>query len=127
MRPILTVFNAVFSAASETGTTYHRLPDQNAQYPFIHVHRSNVVHENTKAEERGALYQSVSLWGLENQRLQLDTINEALHRQLKRIRQYGDYYLRVRNINEEVIHDNTTGSFLLHYHMTIEFTFNKRS
>ena len=127
MRPNLTVFNAVFSAASKIGTTYHRLPDKNAQYPFVHVHRSNVVPEHTKAEERGALYQSVSIWGLENQRLQLDTINESLHRQLKRIRQHGDYYLRVRNINEEVIHDNTTGSFLLHYHMTIEFTFNKRS
>lgn len=127
MRPNLTAFNAVFSVANKIGTTYHRLPDQNAQYPFIYVHRSNVVPEHTKAEERGTLYQSVSIWGLENQRLQLDTINEALHSQLKRIRQYGDYYLRVRNINEEVIHDNTTNSFLLHYHMTIEFKFNKRS
>lgn len=101
------------------------LPPEGTPYPFVYLGDTTSDDRSTKTQINGLVYQTIHVWS--NTPKNRGTVSEMLFEIKKLCRIIGEtqtFSWSVRNINQRIIPDNTTGTPLLHGVLEIEFYFS---
>lgn len=75
------LFDYFFAWSQQQGyDTYTRLPDSSASYPFVIIGGSQQVSGGTKTSINGNIYQTIDVWGNEDQRLVVSQMTDRFFR-----------------------------------------------
>ena len=91
------------------------LPPENTPYPFVYLGNSQQTDEENKSAVFGSVHQQIHVW--HNNPKQRGTVSAMLldiKTVLRKIGHTANFAWTVRNINQNILADNTTKTPLLH-------------
>jgi len=125
MSPQLQVFNAVYAIAERLGyDAYDYLPAADAQLPFVYVGEQFDNDLRTKTSIYGRVQQRVHIYHSYKKRREITTMIDNLKREFRNLKRTKNFYVTVKNINGQIITDNSTAEPLLHGIIEVEFQFH---
>lgn len=102
-----------------------KLPPEGTPYPFVYVADFRQRDTDTKSQVIGSVYPTIHVWhGNSKQRGTLSSILMDIKGICRRIKRTNNYGWLVRDINQNIINDNSTKRTLLHGILTMEFKFS---
>lgn len=101
------------------------LPPKDTPYPFIYLGDSQLIDEVNKTAVFGSVLQTIHVWH-NNPKQRGVVSNMALNIKTvcRQIKHTSNFAWFVRNINQQIIPDNTTNQPLLHGVLEVEFIFS---
>ena len=121
MTPTHALFRRLFAISKAKVDTYDFLPDAKSAYPFVYIGENNGT-ESPNKDLLGRIRQTVHLYGLREDRANLDDISAYLENEVKRAQDGYDYHLHHASTSKQIIPDNTDVQPLLH--IVLDFTFD---
>lgn len=121
MTPTHALFRRLFAISNIRVATYDFLPDAKSAYPFVYIGENNGT-ESPNKDLLGRIRQTVHLYGLREDRANLDDISAYLENEVKRTQDGYDYHLHHASTSKQIIPDNTDVQPLLH--IVLDFTFD---
>ena len=101
------------------------LPPEDTPYPFIYLADSHLTDDANKSAVFGNVYQTVHVW--HNSPKQRGTVSKILldiKKTARRIDKTDNFSWFVRNIDQRILADTTTGIPLVHGVLELEFKFS---
>ena len=121
MTPTHALFRRLFAISNIRVATYDFLPDAKSAYPFVYIGENNGT-ESPNKDLLSRLRQTVHLYGLMEDRANLDDISAYLESEVKRAHDGYDYHLHHASTSKQIIPDKTDVQPLLH--IVLDFTFD---
>jgi len=101
------------------------LPPDGTPYPFVYIADFRQRDTDTKTQVIGSVYPTIHVWhGCAKQRGTVSSILMDIKGICRNIRRTNSYGWLVRNIEQNIINDNSTKRTLLHGILTMEFKFS---
>ena len=101
------------------------LPPDGTPYPFIYLANSRQTDEENKTAVFGRVQQTIHVW--HNDRTQRGTVSKMLldiKTVCRGITSTDNFSWTVRGMDQEILHDNTTKTPLLHGYLSVGFGFS---
>lgn len=101
------------------------LPPENTPYPFIYLGDSQLVDDINKSAVFGNAYQTIHVF--HNNPKQRGTVSKMLldiKHTARKLEHTLNFSWDLRNVNQNIIPDTTTGAPLLHGVLSLEFKFS---
>ena len=126
MDPQQEIFMAIRESLSEGYEVYDAgLPPEGTPYPFIHLGETVLNDGTTKSALFGNVSQTINFWSNDlKKRGSFSEMMRVAKKKCRNISRTKNFGWMVTNINETVLHDDTTSSTLLHGILIIEFRFS---
>lgn len=103
MTPNHALFRRIFAIGKVRVDTYDFLPDAKSAYPFVYIGENNGT-ESPNKDLLGRLRQTVHLYGLREDRANLDDISAYLESEVKRAHDGYDYHLHHASTSKQIDH-----------------------
>lgn len=101
------------------------LPPEGTAYPFIYLADSIQTDSPNKSAVFGSVHQTIHVWSNNPEnRGKVSSILLAVKRTCRGIEHTANFAWMVRNIEQRILHDNTTKEPLLHGILEVEFKFS---
>ena len=97
------------------------LPPANVPYPFIYLDTSQQIDEYTKGTVIGTVSQSVSVWHSYEKRGSVSNILLQIKDICRKLNETKNFKWYVRNVDQQILPDNTTSTPLLHGLLDVTF------
>jgi len=125
LSPQQQIFNEVFKVCLSLGyDTYDYLPANEAKYPFVFVGEQFDSDIATKTIIYGEVQQRIHLYHDHKRRGDLTTMMSNIKRELRKLKHTNNFYISVKNINSQILPDNSTAQALVHGIIEVEFQFH---
>ena len=120
------IFTKVKTTCLNLGySTYDYLPMENVPYPFVFVGEDSSTDMPNKTAIHGAYNLTIHVYHNDyKKRGTNSTIMMNIKQALRELKSTQSFYVSVRNINDQILTDNTTNIPLLHGVIDVEFYFN---
>lgn len=120
------IFSAVLIDLEEQGYDVYDgfLPPEGTPYPFIYLGDCRLIDDENKSAVFGNVFMTIHVW--HNNPKQRGTVSQmllAIKNTCRMIEHAGGYSWSVRNVNQQIIADDTTGTRLMHGVLEVEFKF----
>src|SRR5699024_4673997 len=92
--------------------------------PFVFVGEQFDQDRNTKSVIFGDVQQSIHIYGTIRQRSQITQMINAIRYELRKLKKTKHFHVTAKQINGQILQDNTTSQPLLHGLVEVAFTFN---
>lgn len=101
------------------------LPPKNTPYPFIYLGDSQLTDETNKTAVFGNVFQTIHIWhNNAKQRGVISSMALVIKTVCRQIDHTSNFAWFVKNVNQQIIPDNTTSQPLLHGVLEVEFKFS---
>lgn len=126
MSPQQEIFVAIKGICVSLGyTVYDYLPPDGVAYPFVFVGEQYSNDRANKSAVFGTVNQTVHVYHNDYKKRGTTTnMMDAIKAEVRKLKSTPHFYVRVRNISDQVLTDNTTATPLLHGVIEIELQFN---
>src|SRR5690625_629730 len=115
MSPQQQIFNEVYKVCLSLGyKTYDYLPADEVAYPFVYVGEQFDQDTATKSIIYGNVQQRIHLYHDYKKRGDMSQMMNNIKRELRKLKHTKNFYITVRNINTQILPDNTTAQSLVH-------------
>lgn len=119
------IYDAVFKTCLDLGySTFDYLPPDKTKLPFVFVGEQFDQDRNTKSVIFGDVQQSIHIYGTIRQRSQITQMINAIRYELRKLKKTKHFHVTAKQINGQILPDNTTSQPLLHGLIEVVFTFN---
>lgn len=101
------------------------LPPENTPYPFVYLSESQLTDTEMKGAVTGTVYQVIEIWHSSPEKR--GTVSEMLLqvKQICRKTEHTENFAwLIRNIDQRILPDTSTGKPLLHGRLEVEFKFS---
>ena len=128
MDPQQELFIELLSRIKELGYDVYdgALPPDNTPYPFVYLGDNQLVDDNgNKSAIWGNVFQTIHVWSNKPyERGNLSSMLLAIKQVCRKAQKTTHFNWSVRNINQQILPDNTTKQPLLHGVLNVEFAFD---
>lgn len=126
MSPQQEIFTAIRGICTTLGyTVYDYLPPDGTAYPFVFVGEQFSNDQANKSAVFGTVNQTVHIYHNDyKKRGTTTTMMDAIKAEVRKLASTPHFRIRVKNISDQVLPDNTTATPLLHGVIEIEMKFN---
>ncbi|HLT85875.1 MAG TPA: hypothetical protein VKZ62_00065 [Georgenia sp.] len=119
------IYDAVFLISTNLGyATFDYLPANQVAYPFVFVGEQSDQDLRTKSGLYGNVQQTIHIYHSYRRRRELTNMMNALKLECRKLKRTENFYVVCKNINGQVMLDNSTSEPILHGIIEIEFTFH---
>jgi len=101
------------------------LPPEGTPYPFIYLGDSQQIDQATKSDIVGSVHQTIHVYcNNPSNRGILSNVLKTVKYVCRTIEETGSFGWYVKNLNQRIIPDDTTGEALMHGVIDVEFHFS---
>lgn len=125
LSPQQQIFNEVYRVCLALGySTYDYLPAKEASYPFVFIGEQFDQDRANKSTVTGNVQQTIHIYHDYRRRGDVTSMMNAIKRELRKLKHTRNFYINVRNINSQILPDNSAAQALLHGIVEVDFHFN---
>lgn len=127
MDPQQELFTALLLQLQELGYDVYDtfLPPEGTPYPFVYLADNHLVDDANKTAVFGNVFQTIHIW--HNNPRQRGTVSRMLleiKNLCRKLTHTENFAWQLRNVDQQILPDNTTNTPLLHGLLEVEFKFS---